>query len=85
MGGRDLTDGVWMWPEGLAHYVECHAVRLPDEFVSTMESHGWEPPRPPQLPPATRAALASERGGKIANVWFWKWWSWRHAGPVFWW
>ena len=22
MGGRDLTDGVWMWPEGLAHYVE---------------------------------------------------------------
>jgi hypothetical protein len=33
LGRRDLTDGVWVWPEGLAHYVETHSVRLPDRFV----------------------------------------------------
>ena len=33
MGSWDLTDGVWVWPEGLAHYVEVHGVILPDEFV----------------------------------------------------
>lgn len=33
LGRRDLTDGAWVWPEGLAHYVEAHGVRLPDRFV----------------------------------------------------
>ena len=29
-----MTDGVWLWPEGLYHYVEDHNVRLPKEFIS---------------------------------------------------
>lgn len=33
MGSREYWDGAWVWPEGLAHYVECHDVCLPDEFV----------------------------------------------------
>ena len=33
MGSRDLTDGTWVWPEGLAHYVREHEIVLPDEFV----------------------------------------------------
>ncbi len=33
MGHRDLSDGVYLWPEGLAHYVEAHAVTLPPHFV----------------------------------------------------
>ena len=33
MGRCDLTDGVWVWPEGLAHYVQSHSVLLPEEFV----------------------------------------------------
>jgi len=33
IGFRDLTDGIWVWPEGLAHYVREHGVVLPDEFV----------------------------------------------------
>lgn len=33
-GARDLTDGVYLWPEGLAHYVLEHAVRLPTEFLT---------------------------------------------------
>ena len=32
-GALELTDGVYLWPEGLAHYVEDHGVRLPSEFV----------------------------------------------------
>ena len=35
-----MSDGVWQWPEGLVHYVECHSLRLPDEFVATMEGTG---------------------------------------------
>jgi hypothetical protein len=34
VGRRDLTDGAFVWPEGLAHYVECHSVRLPERFVA---------------------------------------------------
>jgi hypothetical protein len=32
-GAIDLTDGVYLWPEGFAHYVEDHGVRPPAEFV----------------------------------------------------
>ena len=32
-GSGDLTDGVWVWPEALPHYVEVHRVALPSEFV----------------------------------------------------
>ena len=33
MGYRELWDGLWVWPEGISHYVEHHDVVLPDEFV----------------------------------------------------
>ena len=33
MGSCDLTDGHWVWPEGLSHYLRVHSVRLPEEFV----------------------------------------------------
>jgi len=29
----EFTDGVFLWPEGLAHYVFEHHVRLPDEVL----------------------------------------------------
>lgn len=32
-GSLELTDGTYLWPDGLAHYVETHGVRLPEEFV----------------------------------------------------
>ncbi len=44
MGDKDFTDGEWTWPEGLAHYVECHAVRLPEPFVETMRRNEWKVP-----------------------------------------
>ncbi|MEO5641807.1 MAG: hypothetical protein ABIQ40_18910 [Bacteroidia bacterium] len=33
MGACDMSDGTYCWPEGLPHYLERHAVRLPEEFV----------------------------------------------------
>ena len=41
MGSRELSDGEWVWPEGLAHYVEAHLVRLPDEFIQSCSDRAW--------------------------------------------
>jgi hypothetical protein len=49
-GSCERTDGEWAWPDGLAHYVERHAVRLPDEFVETMEASDWLVPGPRAVP-----------------------------------
>jgi len=38
LGSKELTDGTYCWPEGLAHYLAAHDVRLPDEFVTHVES-----------------------------------------------
>lgn len=32
-GDSELSDGHFVWPDGLSHYVEDHGVRLPDRFV----------------------------------------------------
>ena len=58
MGHRDLFDGAWVWPEGLAHYVEAHAVRLPERFVRRAVARlGATPP----VRPARREGLIDER------------------------
>jgi hypothetical protein len=33
-GSTDKSDGAYVWPSGLAHYVEEHSLRPPPEFVS---------------------------------------------------
>lgn len=38
-GSLQVTDGVYTWPEGLAHYVIDHAVRLPQAFVEHAYDH----------------------------------------------
>lgn len=32
-GSSEYTDGRFLWPEGLAHYIEEHNVRLPHEVI----------------------------------------------------
>jgi hypothetical protein len=32
-GALEVSDGTWYWPDGLAHYLTEHGVRLPREFV----------------------------------------------------
>lgn len=44
MGFRTLTDGHWAWPEGLAHNIECHDVKLPDEFLQHVASNKYQIP-----------------------------------------
>ena len=45
MGAWDFCDGVWLWPEGLAHYVLEHAVRLPEEFLHHVRHEAEHPGR----------------------------------------
>lgn len=33
-GNLEYTDGIYIWPQGLSHYIDEHAVRLPLTFVS---------------------------------------------------
>lgn len=44
MGCRDFTDGRWVWPEGLAHYVARHGLPLPEEFLATVRLGARERP-----------------------------------------
>jgi hypothetical protein len=54
LGHREYTDGYWVWPEGLVHYVRIHGIILPDEFVEHVMARRpyrreseWD--RPPDL------------------------------------
>ena len=67
MGCRELTDGEWIWPEGLAVYVDMFDVRLPEEFVATMRRHAYVVPQIDE----SRA----ERLGDVASPGFWVAWS----------
>jgi hypothetical protein len=44
LGSGELTDGEWIWPEGLPHYVERHGVMLPGEFVASASAQAWKVP-----------------------------------------
>ena len=43
-GGRERTDGVWRFPEGLAHYVTAHGVKLPGELIEHMAKNNFAAP-----------------------------------------
>ena len=79
-GSVELTDGTWIWPEGLAHYVHMHKIRLPDEFVAHAASRRFKIPKMS----AFRAPRES-RGGEGAtpqplyDLTFWTTWCQQHA------
>jgi hypothetical protein len=37
-GSAEFTDGTYIWPTGLAHYVDKHSVRLPAEFLAHVDA-----------------------------------------------
>jgi hypothetical protein len=39
MGARCMTDGKYVWPEGLVHYIDKHQIWLPDNFVQHSKSN----------------------------------------------
>ena len=45
MGNAELTDGIWIWPEGLSVYVERYSVKLPSEFVEHMRARDFKLPK----------------------------------------
>ena len=66
-GSAELTDGTrFVWPEGLAHYVEEHGVRLPEEFVD-LAGRGVSPAVDPD-----RFAAALQSGDVIIDVQWWR-------------
>jgi len=50
MGELEMSDGIYVWPDGLAHYIEEHNVRLPEEFVAHVLREG-SPKKPPRHEP----------------------------------
>lgn len=62
-GNVELSDGRFVWPSGLAHYVEIHGVRLPDEFVESMRLPAAPIPASPEgCPPIDRSWWRSQKG-----------------------
>jgi hypothetical protein len=45
--GSLMTDGTWVWPIDLAHYVRRHHVALPQEFVDHIRANGYTVPAVP--------------------------------------
>lgn len=57
LGSGEMTDGEWVWPEGLPHYVERHGVMLPEEFVASAAARGWRVPPVDRVGTLVPAAL----------------------------
>ena len=50
IGSADiLTDGVWVWPRDLCHYVRRYHARLPEDFVEHARRNRWVIPDGIQL------------------------------------
>lgn len=47
-GALELTDGVFVWPDGLRHYVVDHAVRPPKRFVEHVRARVEAPESAPR-------------------------------------
>lgn len=70
MGHSDLTDGIWVWPQGLVHYVDAHQLALPKEFVDHVLAHNGVVPR---LPAEIRAMTHAQKMSSVDRV-FWNEW-----------
>ncbi len=68
MGTRDLTDGEWVWPQGLAHYVREHSLPLPAQFIERIIANGLH-----AAPDA--AAHVSEHWDAPYDYTFWHAWT----------
>ena len=44
MGNRELFDGTYIWPDGLAHYLEEHKIQLPQYFLDHIAFNQFKVP-----------------------------------------
>lgn len=61
MGSCDLTDGVWIWPQGLTHYLDTHDIELPATFLDHVASGSRIDERPLALLRELHASISRER------------------------
>ena len=54
-GSGEQSDGVYRWPNGLAHYLTAHHVKPPQAFIDHVLKHGKKVVRKPK-PAASRTA-----------------------------
>lgn len=47
IGSGDLTDGTWIFPEGLVHYVRVHCVRPHEDFMAHVRGLNFTVPSIP--------------------------------------
>lgn len=71
-GDLELSDGTFVWPSGLAHYITEHGVRLPEKFVQHAHARtesleeaerdlGWWTSATPPPPTAAAADAPADR------------------------
>jgi len=39
------SDGVWLWPEDLKHYIHMHHVKIPSSFENHIRQNEYAPPK----------------------------------------
>ena len=83
MGSEELTDGQWVWPAGLSHYVRVHNITLPDEFIAHVLTH--DPPRGRRFDPLCSDVRPLEHATtERPSLDFWRAWCARQRSPAQW-
>ncbi|MGP3772245.1 hypothetical protein ACTWJ8_15570 [Streptomyces sp. SDT5-1] len=57
--GSLRTDGTWVWPVDLEHYIRRHHAVIPDDFHAHIRAHNYRAP-----------AVSDDRVNEIADEWF---------------
>ena len=73
LGCCDMTDGRWVWPQKMEHYLLEHAVSLPDEFIDDMRAAGWQVPAELDAEDLKRRLWTA--GQPLMDSTFWREWS----------
>jgi hypothetical protein len=63
-GATELTDGSYIWPEGLAHYLRDHGVRLPRVFVDHIRARA-------AVENSGQSRVESEDAFEVDNAYWW--------------
>jgi hypothetical protein len=71
MGCCDITDGFWVWPEGLPVYIEKYNIHLPKDFIDHMRKSGFKINQKLDLEEMTTQFVKKEL---VYNTDFWKDW-----------
>jgi hypothetical protein len=80
LGTKDLTDGEWVWPERLEHYITDHDVVLPKAFIATMERNCWSVPARADLTAAS--SWDFQLSYKYKNFNYWRQWAAQRSRPA---